>query len=70
MQYAGLTDYPQQRRQDHGNPVDWRQISFSTEAQARTWERTVLAMPGYTGGTGGTGWKYGYTYKITYWTKQ
>lgn len=25
----------------------------------------MLSKPGYNGGTGGAGWKYGYTYTIT-----
>ncbi len=70
MKYAGLTDNPQQRRKEHGNPIDWQQRSFYAETEARTWEKSVLNVPGYTGGTGGGGWRYGYTYTITYWTNQ
>ena len=65
MKYVGLTDNPSRRRIEHGNPSDWWQRSFSTEREARNWEKEMLAKPGYTGGTGGDGWKYGYTYTIT-----
>ncbi len=65
MKYVGLTDTPQQRREQHGNPADWQQRLFSRESEARTWEKTMLVQPGYTGGSGGEGWKYGYTYTIT-----
>jgi len=65
MKYVGLTGNPQQRREDHGNPADWWQRSFDTESEARTWEKEMLAKPGYTGGPGGEGWEYGYTYTIT-----
>ena len=53
MKYVGLTDNPS------------RQRSFTTESEARSWEKEMLAKPGYKGGTGGDGWKYGYTYTIT-----
>jgi len=64
MKYVGLTDIPQQRRQSHGNPIDWEQRSFSTENEARLWEKMLLAL-GYRGGPGGSGWRYGYVYTIT-----
>ncbi len=70
MKYVGLTDDPARRRQEHGNPTDWQQQSFSTETEARDWERRMLAQPGYTGGPGGDGWRYGYTYTITPSTRQ
>jgi len=70
MKYAGLTDDPEQRKVDHGNPVDWWQTRFSTESVARSWEKQILAKPGYRGGTGGEGWRYGYTYTITGSTNQ
>jgi len=70
MKYVGLTNNPQQRQEDHGNPVDWWQRSFSTESEARTWEKEMLAKPGYTGNPGGEGWRYGYTYTITSSTNQ
>lgn len=70
MKYVGLTDGPQQRKQDHGNPYDWSQRSFSSENEARAWEKSMLAQPGYKGGPGGEGWKYGYTYTITSSTRE
>lgn len=63
--YVGLTNDPEQRKADHGNPSDWTLYGpFQTEVQARNWEKQALAN-GYQGGTGGKGWLYGYTYTIT-----
>ena len=70
MKYVGLTDDPQSRKAAHGNPSDWWQRSFSTERDARQWEKEMLAKPGYIGGTGGEGWRYGYTYTITSSTRE
>jgi hypothetical protein len=58
--YVGLTDEPDRRKREHGNPSDWRQCAFSSEAQARAWEKRMLAQ-GYRGVPGGDGWRYGYT---------
>lgn len=56
MKYVGLTDDPAAaRRQAHGNPGDWAQCSFSSEWEARQWEKGMLARPGYQGGPGGQG---------------
>lgn len=68
--YVGLTDDPLRRRREHGNPPDWEQRSFITEREARAWEAVFLALPGYQGGTGGEGWRYGYTYTVTGQTRQ
>ena len=65
MKYVGLTDDPDTRRSQDGDPSDRRQRSFSTEKEARAWEKKMMAKPGYTGGSGGEGWRYGYTYTIT-----
>lgn len=65
MKYVGLTDAPETRKAAHGNPSDWWQRGFDSEAEARQWEKGMLARPGYTGGGGGQGWRYGYTYTIT-----
>ena len=60
---AGLTDDPKQRRAEHGNPEGWNQVRrFRTEKEAREWEEKMLAQE-YDGGTGGAGWRYGYTFK-------
>jgi len=67
--YAGLTDDPKQRRQDHGNPSDWAVKTFSTEKEARNWEK-AMHDSGYKGAGGGAGWKYGYTYTITSTTRE
>ena len=68
--YAGLTDNPEQRKNEHGNPSDWKHYGpFQNENQARNWEKDALAK-GFQGGAGGKGWQYGYTYTITPSTKQ
>ena len=68
--YVGLTDNPQRRRIEHGNPLDWAQIGpFPGEAQARFWEKLKLAE-GHQGGPGGRGWRFGYMYTITPYTKE
>ncbi|MGH7381114.1 MAG: hypothetical protein ACREKR_02655 [Candidatus Methylomirabilales bacterium] len=59
--YVGLTDDADRRKREHGNPPDWWQRSFSTEREARDWEKAMLAK-GYLGDTGGAGWRYGYTF--------
>lgn len=70
MKYVGLTDDPVTRKQQHGNPTDWWQRSFSTEKEARDWEKSMLSQPGYKGNPGGAGWRYGYTYTITSTTRE
>jgi hypothetical protein len=70
MYYVGLTDDPQRRRAEHGNPSDWRTTApFADEETARRWERMQL-LRGHRGGTGGAGWRYGYVYTITTFTKE
>jgi hypothetical protein len=59
--YVGLTNDPDRRKQEHGNPRDWWQRTFTSEAEARRWEKDMLAK-GYDGDTGGGGWRYGYTF--------
>ena len=62
MRYAGLTDEPEKRKREHGNPSDFRIIQqFISEAAARQWVRRMLAQ-GCDDDTGGKGWKYGYTF--------
>ncbi len=62
MRYVGLTDDPDRRKQEHGNPKDFRVVrKFKTETEARKWEKEMLAK-GYKGDTGGKGWKHGYTF--------
>jgi hypothetical protein len=70
MQYVGLTDNPDERRKAHANPPDWLQRSFQTEEEAMAWQEEMLYKPGYVGGIGGHGWRYGYTYTITKKTRQ
>lgn len=69
--YVGLTDNPDRRRGEHGNPSDWIvEKIFLFEFQARSWEKQELAKPGHTGGTGGAGWRYGYKYTVTAYTRE
>lgn len=70
MKYVGLTGDPSRRKLEHGNPNDWQQRNFYSEPEARNWEKYMLSLPGYKGGTGGDGWKYGYVYTITISTKE
>lgn len=65
MKYVGLTDDPEERKEAHGKPTDWWQRTFSSETEARAWEKQMLSKPGYTGGPGGKGWRYGYIYTVT-----
>lgn len=70
MRYVGLTDNPETRKQQHGNPSDWWVRSFTSEKEARDWEKEMISRTGYTGGPGGAGWRYGYTYTITNSTRE
>jgi len=65
MKYVGLTDDPKRRKTEHGNPSDWWQRSFSTESEARQWEKDMNDKPQHRCNPGGAGWRYGYTYTIT-----
>ena len=64
--YAGITDNPNRRKQEHGNPSDWQVLrSFSNEKEARDWV-TWMHQAGYYGaGRHSPGWLFGYTYTIT-----
>ena len=68
--YVGLTDDPQRRRAEHGNPPDWHEFPFATEGEARAWEASEVNKPGHQGAPGGAGWRFGYWYTITASTKQ
>jgi hypothetical protein len=64
MRYAGLTDEPERRKQEHENPRDFRVMQqFTSETSARQWVRRMLNQ-GYEEDTSGKGWKYGYTFSI------
>ena len=64
MRYAGLTDEPKRRKEEHGNPHDFRVMQqFTSELSARQWESRMLAQ-GYEEDTSGKGWKYGFTFSI------
>ena len=69
MKFVGLTDEPAKRKQSHGTPYDWTQRTFENEKEARDWEKQMIDQ-GCKGGNGGPGWKYGYTYTITIFTRQ
>jgi len=68
--YVGLTNEPDRRRIEHGNPADWKQTRFNSETEARAWEANYIGKPGYQGGSGGAGWRFGYWYTITSQTKE
>lgn len=68
--YVGLTDDPKRRREEHGNPQDWQQAEFTTEKEARAWEAKYVGKDGYLGGTGGSGWRFGYWYTPTSSTRE
>ena len=70
MIFAGLTDDPARRKEEHSNPTDWKQRTFPTEAEARKWLKELLEKPEYETGAGDLGWRYGYTYKIRPWTRE
>ena len=62
--YVGLTDDPEGRKREHGNPNDLRVVhTFRTEQETRNWEEEMLDK-GYKGDVGGKGWKYAYTYSL------
>jgi len=62
MRYAGLTDEPKKKKQEHNNPRDFRIIQqFTCESSARQWQRRMLGQ-GYEPDTTGKGWKYGYAF--------
>jgi hypothetical protein len=64
--YVGLTDDPDQRRKEHGNPPTWFvAIHFEVEQRARDWEKTEISKEDHVGGPGGEGWRHGYNYTIT-----
>ena len=50
--YIGITDEPQRRKDEHGNPTKWRHWKADNEQIARDIERYFLKM-GMTGDTGG-----------------
>jgi hypothetical protein len=64
MRYAGLTDEAARRKQERGNPSDFKVMQqFTSETAARQWERRMLAH-GCAQDTSGKGWKFGYTFSI------
>lgn len=65
MRYVGLTNDPERRKGEHGNPSDFRVVrEFTSEPEARRWEKQMLAQ-GYEGDVGGAGWRYGYTFSVS-----
>jgi hypothetical protein len=70
MRFVGLTNDPARRRADHARPRDWKQRTFSSEADARKWLIEHLEQPDYETGAGDRGWKFGYTYTIQPWTRE
>lgn len=69
--YVGLTDDPERRKGEHGNPSDWRIAkTFTSESTARAWEASEVKRSGQCGDTGGAGWRYGYKYTVTSSTRE
>jgi hypothetical protein len=64
MRYVGITDDPEARRIALGKPSDWIQYRFTDEEEAKAWEKKVLNGPGFTGGHGNEGWRYGYAFTM------
>ncbi len=64
MKYAGLTDDPDLKRVEHGNPLDWNQHRFFGKEEAQVWEKLMIDV-GYQGKSECEEWKYGYTFTIT-----
>ncbi|MCK4352566.1 hypothetical protein KAW65_04070 [candidate division WOR-3 bacterium] len=56
----GVTDRPDERKQEHGNPKYWHQWDASTEAVARRIEKYFLDKDckGAGGGRGEANWVY------------
>ena len=52
--YIGITDYPEDRRKDHGNPPSWQHFNARGEGKARRIEQHFLDK-GMQGGAGGKG---------------
>ena len=50
----GVTDNPEERRREHGNPTTWKQWNADTEQTARKVESHFHSQ-GMKGGTGGLG---------------
>jgi len=55
MKYVGLTDDPARRLEEHNNPRDWKQRTFTTEEEARKWAKELLELPEYETGAGDRG---------------
>jgi len=65
MRYVGLTDDTERRKREHGDPPDFKvERNFVSEEDARIWEKGMLAR-GLKGDTGGSGWRYGYTFTVS-----
>jgi len=63
--YCGLTDNPDQRKIEHGNPPDFRVVkTFTTESEALKWQNELQIM-GFTCGNNESGWRFGYIYIMT-----
>lgn len=65
MKYVGLTNDPDTRRKQHGDPQEWSQECFNNETEARVWEKSMFDKPEYKGDSSEKEWKYGYIYTIT-----
>ena len=67
MKYVGLTNDPEIVKNMEGNPCDWWQRNFSDESEAYRWFKTLLKIQGYKEmPKNKDGWKYGYTFSISF----
>jgi hypothetical protein len=71
MIYVGLADHPQLRLIRHGRPYKWRIFGrFLSQPEAEAWLALWLSLPGYVTSQPGPGWRYGYMYLITPYTRE
>lgn len=59
---VGLTDDPEKKKAELGNPSDWKQTEFKTEEEARAWKAQYIGQEGYVEDADGPGWCFGYWY--------
>jgi len=60
--HIGLTDDPDRRKIEHGNPKTWYQWEADSEPVAKGVESYLVHNTKMQGETGGAGWKYVYMF--------